>query len=231
MSYAQLLAGISIFENLQTDELEQLSALLRSRRYARNEVIFHQGDVGTALYIVRKGQVAIRLSSDEGKEAILALLDRGDVFGELSLLDDEPRSTDAVAREEVDLLTLQREDFRRFLEERPHLSMRLLSALTRMVRRVTQLIHDATFLDARTRLVRVLLELAEHQGQPGEDGLVINQKLTQSELANLCGLTRESTNKWLRFYVREGLLSYEGGKITLVKPERLSQEAVSPPPA
>jgi CRP-like cAMP-binding protein len=71
----------------------------------------------------------------------------------------------------------------------------------------------------------VLLELAEHQGQPGAEGVVINQRLTQSELANLCGLTRESTNKWLRFYVREGLLSYEGGKITLVKPERLSQEA------
>jgi len=225
MSYAQLLSGISIFENLQAEELEQLSALLRSRRYSKGEVIFHQGDVGTALYIVRKGQVAIRLSSDEGKEAILALLDRGDVFGELSLLDDEPRSTDAVAREEVDLLSLQREDFRRFVEERPHLAMKMMSALTRMVRRVTQLIHDATFLDARTRLVRVLLELAQQQGQPGADGLVINQKLTQSELANLCGLTRESTNKWLRFYVREGLLSYEGGKITLVKPERLSQEA------
>jgi CRP-like cAMP-binding protein len=225
VSYSQLLARISLFENLQAEELEQLSALLRSRRYAKGEVIFHQGDIGTALYIVRKGQVAIRLSSDDGKEAILALLDRGDFFGELALLEEEPRSTDAIAREEVDLLSLQREDFRRFLEERPQLAMKLLSALTRLVRRVTQLIHDATFLDARTRLVRVLLELAEHQGQSGADGVVINQRLTQSELANLCGLTRESTNKWLRFYVREGLLTYEGGRITLVKPEQLGQEA------
>ncbi|HYI02952.1 Crp/Fnr family transcriptional regulator [Hyalangium sp.] len=225
MSYAQLLSRISIFEELQAEELEQLSSLLRSRRYAKGEVIFHQGDVGTALYIVRKGQVAIRLSSEEGKEAILALLDRGDFFGELALLDEEPRSTDAVAREEADLLSLQREDFRRFLKERPEVAMRLLATLTRLVRRVTQLIHDATFLDARARLVRVLLELAQQQGQPGADGVVISQRLTQSELANLCGLTRESTNKWLRFYVREGLLSYEGGKITLVKPDRLGQEA------
>jgi len=225
MSYSQLLAQISIFETLQPEDLEQLSARLRSRRYAKGEIVFHQGDVGTALYIVRKGEVAIRLSSDDGKEAILALLDRGDFFGELALLDDEPRSTDAVAREESDLLVLQREDFRHFLEERPHLTMKFLSALTRMVRRVTQLIHDATFLDARTRLVRVLLDLAQHQGKPGAAGVVISQRLTQSELANLCGLTRESTNKWLRFYVREGLLSYEGGKITLVKPERLNQEA------
>lgn len=225
MSYAQLLSNISLFENLQTEELEHLSTLLRSRRYSKGEVIFHQGDVGTALYILRKGQVNIRLSSDDGKEVILALLDRGDVFGELALLDDEPRSTDAVAREEADLLSLQREDFRKFLDARPQVAMRLLSALSRLVRRVTQLVHDTTFLDARTRLVRVLLELAENQGRPSTEGVVIAHKLTQSELANLCGLTRESTNKWLRFYVREGLLSYEGGQITLVKPERLNQEA------
>jgi CRP-like cAMP-binding protein len=97
--------------------------------------------------------------------------------------------------------------------------------MSRLVRRVTQLVHDATFLDARSRLVRVLLELARSQGQPGPEGTVIPQKLTQLELANLCGLTRESTNKWLRFFVREGLLSYEGGQITLVHPERLSKEA------
>jgi CRP/FNR family cyclic AMP-dependent transcriptional regulator len=225
MSYAALLAKISFFENLQAEELEHLSTLLRSRRYAKGEVIFHQGDVGTALFILRKGQVAIRLSSEDGKEVILALLDRGDVFGELALLDDEPRSTDAVARDEVDLLSLQREDFRTFLEERPQVAMRLLSALSRLVRRVTRLVHDTTFLDARTRLVRVLLDLAENQGLPATEGVVITQKLTQTELANLCGLTRESTNKWLRFYVREGLLSYEGGQITLVRPERLGQEA------
>jgi CRP-like cAMP-binding protein len=94
------------------------------------------------------------------------------------------------------------------------------------VRHVTQLVHDTTFLDARARLVRVLLELARTQGQQqGSEGVVIAQKLTQTELANLCGLTRESTNKWLRFYVREGLLAYEGGRITLVHPARLVREA------
>ncbi len=225
MAYAQLLAQIPIFAHLQPEELDHLSALLRPRRYSKGEIIFHQGDVGTAMFIIRKGQVAIRLSSDDGKEAILALLDRGDFFGELALLDGEPRSTDAMAREESDLLILQREDFQRFLDARPQVAMGLLAALSRLVRRITQLVHDATFLDARTRLVRVLLELAQHQGKPSGEGVVINQRLTQSELANLCGLTRESANKWLRFYVREGLLSYEGGQITLVQPERLGREA------
>lgn len=224
MSYSELLARIPLFETLPREELEHLSTLLRPRRYARGEVIFHQGDVGTSLLIVRKGQVAIRLSSPEGKEVILALLDRGDFFGELALLDGEPRSTDAVAREETDVLSLQREDFQRFLAARPQLAHGLLTALARLVRRVTQLVHDTHFLDARSRLVRVLLDLAQHQGKPGADGIVISQRLTQSELANLCGLTRESANKWLRFFVREGLLSYEGGQITLVQPEALGRE-------
>lgn len=225
MSYAQLLIQVPIFAHLQSEELEPLSALLRPHRYAKGEVIFHQGDVGTALFIIRKGEVAIRLSSEDGKEVTLQLLDRGDFFGELALLDGEPRSTDAVAREESDLLVLQREDFHRFLDSRPHVAKDLLPVLSRLVRRVTQLVHDTTFLDARTRLVRVLLELAEHQGKPTGDGVVITPKLTQSELANLCGLTRESANKWLRFYVREGLLSYEGGQITLVRPEQLGRDA------
>ncbi len=214
-----------MFEQLEGEDLEQLSALLRTRRYAKGEVIFHQGDVGRALYVIRKGEVAIRLSSPDGKEVILALLDRGDFFGELALLDGEPRSTDAVAREETDLLSIQREDFHAFLNARPKVALGLLANLSRLVRHVTQLVHDTTFLDARARLVRVLLELARNQGQQGSEGVVIPQKLTQTELANLCGLTRESTNKWLRFYVREGLLSYEGGRITLVHPGRLVREA------
>jgi len=225
VAYAQLLVQIPIFAHLQGEERCSSSSLLRSRRFDKGEVIFHQGDVGTALFIVRRGEVAIRLSSDDGKEVILTLLDRGDFFGELALLDGEPRSTDAVAREESDLLILQREDFQRFLDSRPQVVKGLLAALSRLVRRVTQLVHDSTFLDARTRLVRVLLELAQNQGKPTSEGVVITQKLTQSELANLCGLTRESANKWLRFYVREGLLSYEGGQITLVQPEKLGREA------
>jgi CRP-like cAMP-binding protein len=225
VSYAQLLAKVPMFEHLAEEELEHLSSLLHARRYPRGEVIFHQGDVGTALFIIRKGQVAIRLSSLDGKEVTLAMLERGDFFGELALLDGEPRSTDAVAREETELLSLQRESFHRYLASSPQVALGLLASMSRLVRRVTQLVHDTTFLDARTRLVRVLLELARSQGQPSADGVVITQKLTQVELANLCGLTRESTNKWLRFFVREGLLSYEGGQITLVHPEQLIKQA------
>lgn len=225
MSYAKLLKQIPMFEHLGDEDLDNLSRLLQQRRYSKGEVIFHQGDVGTALFIVRQGEVAIRLSSSEGREVILALLGRGDAFGELALLDGEPRSTDAVSRDETHLLSLHQEDFRRFLGERPQVAMGLLAVLSRMVRRVTQLVHDSAFLDARARLARVLLDLARTQGQPAaEGGGVVIRKLTQAELANLCGVTRESANKWLSFYRREGLLSSEGGQITILDLERLRRD-------
>ena len=223
MSYSQLLAQIPMFEPLSGEELDQLSGLLQQRRYAKGEVIFHEGDVGTALFIVRKGEVVIRLSSAEGREVILSILSRGESFGELALLDGEPRSTDAVAREETHLLSLHQEDFRRFLSERPQVAMRLLAVLSRMVRRVTQHVHDAAFLEGRARLARVLLELARSQGQQGAEGILL-PKRTQADLANQCGVTRESANKWLRHYVQEGLLSYENGQITLLDVERLRQD-------
>jgi CRP-like cAMP-binding protein len=224
MPYESLLAQIPMFEHLAQEDLTHLSGLLQQRRYNKGEVIFHQGDVGTALFIVRKGEVSIRLSSAEGKEVILALLSRSDAFGELALLDGEPRSTDAVALEETHLLSLHQEDFRRFLAERPQVAMGLLAVLSRMVRRVTQLVHDSAFLDARARLARTLLDLARTQGQPAAEGGILIPKRTQAELANLCGVTRESANKWLRFYIREGLLTYENGQLTIVDPERLRHD-------
>ncbi|HEX5749324.1 MAG TPA: Crp/Fnr family transcriptional regulator [Archangium sp.] len=221
MSYSELLSQVPLFSSLGSDDLERLSASLQPRRYERGEIIFHQGDVGTDLYIIRKGEVTIRLSSADGREVALALLRRGDAFGELALLDEAPRSTDAVAREETALLALNRKDFQKFLEERPQVVPTLLAELSRLVRRVTQTVHDASFLDARARLARVLLDLAQRRGEPGSEGVSITPRLTQTELANLAGLTRESTNRWLRFYAREGLLSYEEGRITLLEPDNL----------
>ena len=221
--YSQLLALIPMFEQLSGEELEHLSGLMQQRRYAKGEVIFHKGDVGTALFIIRRGEVAIRLSSADGREAPLAMLQRGDSFGELALLDGEPRSADAVAREETHVLILHQEDFRRFLAERPQVAMALLAVLSRMVRRITQLVHDATFLEGRARLVRVLLELARTQGQTGPGGIVLPRR-TQVDLANQCGVTRESANKWLRDYVLQGVLVYESGQITIVDIERLRQD-------
>jgi CRP/FNR family transcriptional regulator, cyclic AMP receptor protein len=225
MSYTELLSQVPLFSSLEPGDLEQLSTRLRPRRLGAGEILFHRGDVGTELYVIHEGEVTIRLSAADGKEVTLAMLGRGDAFGELALLDDAPRSTDAVAREDTELLSLQREPFRQFLQERPQVLPKLLAELSRLVRRVTQTVHDASFLDARARLARVLLDLAQSRGKSGTQGVAISSRMTQSELANLCGLTRESTNRWLRFYAREGLLTYDGGVITLLDPDDLRLNA------
>lgn len=223
MSYEQLLAEVPMFEKLAREDVEYLSGRLQQRRYARDEVIFHQGDVGTALFIVRRGEVVIRLSSPQGQEVILTVLARGDSFGELALLDGQPRSADAVAREETHLLILHREDFQRFLAERPQVAINLLSVLAGMVRRVTQQVHDAAFLDARARLARVLLELARTQGRPVPEGVLL-PRCTQVDLAKQCGVTRESVNRWLGFYRQEQVLATQGGKLLLLNLEALRRD-------
>lgn len=224
MSYVQLLSQVPVFARLAREDLERLSALVRRRDFARGELVFQQGDEGTALYVVRRGEVAIRLGSSDGREVTLSLMGRGQAFGELALLDGEARSADAVAREPSQLLVLQREDFLALLRERPLMAEALLAELSRTVRRVTATVQGAAFLGGRARLARALLELARTQGELQPGGVLLGPRLTQTELARLVGATRESVNKWLRAYEREGVLRKERGRVVLLSPERLRGE-------
>lgn len=221
MISSQALAQVPLFAGFSPDEQGALTASLRRRHYAKGEVIFHQGDPGSALFIIETGEVKISLPSPEGREIILALLRPGDFFGELALLDGKARSADAVAREPAQLLLLQREDFMRFLQSRPQAVVSLLAALSLRLRQTDQLIQDVAFLDVPTRLARALLYLGDTQGRPEDGKVIIASRLTQTDLADIIGATRESTNKWLRFYQRQGLISYHRGRVTLLKPQDL----------
>ncbi len=224
MSDQELLAQVPLFARLAPVELESLTGLLRRRRYRAGEAVFREGDAGTALYIVEEGEVKIVLGSSGGKEVVIGLLGRGDFFGELALLDGEPRSADAVATVTSRLATLQREDFLRFIQDTPRAAANLLAALSRRLRRTDQLVHDAAFSDVRTRLIKVVLELGQTRGQPGPRGVVVASRLTQGDLANMVGATRESVNRWLRYYADKGLLRHERGRLALLDPQRLRAE-------
>lgn len=216
-----VLARVGLFTDLSAQELDQLAASLRRRRYVEGQIVFAQGDPGTSLYVVEEGSVRISRTSPEGKEFVLAVLGPGEFFGELALLDGEPRSADAVAQEGCQLLLLPREDFIHFIESRPRVALSLLAVVSRRLRHADQLVEDALFLDVPARLAKLLLELAETQGRPVEAGPVIASRLTQSELAARVGATRESVNKWLGFYERQGLIRSDRGLITIVRPEEL----------
>ncbi|HEU4758574.1 MAG TPA: Crp/Fnr family transcriptional regulator [Dehalococcoidia bacterium] len=221
MEGQRVLAQVPLFTGLSSEELDALAALSRRRRYGKGEVVFRQGDPGSVLYIIESGQVKLTLTSTDGKEVILALLGPGGFFGELSLLDGEPRSADAVARLDSLLWALQRQHFLEFLDGRPRAARGLLAALSRRLRRTTELVQDAGFLDVPGRLARALLQMSEAAGQAGPDGVVVSPRLTQAELAEMVGATRESVNKWLGVYERQGLLRRQRGLITVLRPDEL----------
>ena len=218
---AAVLAQVPLFAELAPTEIEALATCLRPRRYRRGAPIFFQGDPGTGFYIIQSGRVKIALTSPDGREVVLTLLGPNDFFGDLALLDGEPRSADALALDDCSLLLLTREDFLSFLDTRPQVSRELLAVLSRRLRRNAQLIQDAAFQDISGRLARLLLQLAEQHGRPGAEGVLLGARLTQSELAAMVAATRESVNKALRVFERRGLIRRQRGLITLLDPDAL----------
>ncbi len=225
MTADNFLRQVSLFAGLSRAELTSLAALVRTHRYTAGENIFHEGDEGTALYIIEKGEVKIVRRSPEGKEVVLSLFRATDLFGELALFDGKPRSADAVAKGPSQLLILERNDFRRFVADHPQIALNLLEALSLRLRRTSEVVADAVFLDVRARLVKRLLELARTHRQPGsQGGVVIALQLTQTELADLIGATRESVNRMLQHYIKEGLIRHDRGQLTLLNLERLGKD-------
>ena len=152
---------------------------------------------------------------------IFDLLGPGDEFGELALLDGEPRSADAVAVEASMLLLLDRDEFVRYLEVHPRLALQLLAILSQRLRRDAELIQDAVFLDVPARLARTLLRLAADDGSPGADSVRRTPRLIQSDLAGMVGTTRETLNKWLAMYEAQGVIRLEKGGIAVLQPDAL----------
>jgi CRP-like cAMP-binding protein len=214
---ANVLGSVPLFADLNERDLRELAEALRPRRYRRGETIFVTGDPGTSLCVVNTGRIKLALSSHEGREVILDVLGPGEVFGELALLDGEPRSADAVSIEATELLLLHREAFLRFLRERPEVAINLLGVLSRRLRRDAQLVQDAAFLDVPARLARTILRLAE----PAEDGTLRTPRLTQSDLAAAAGTTRETLNKWLGFFAEQGFVKWNRSQVTVIDAEGL----------
>ena len=213
VSVSTVLSKVPFFAGVPTDELEQLAGSLQRRSVRAGKAVFRQDDPGSSLYVIESGVVKVQRTSPEGKEVILTILGPGDFFGELALLDGEPRSADAVAKEDTALLVLERDDFLAFLDKSPAVATKLLAALSRRLRRTDQLVQDAAFLDVPARLARALLQLSESpEAATG---------LTQSELAAMVGASRESVNRWLQFYRRRGLIESASGSIRVLQPDEL----------
>lgn len=215
------LRNVPLFADVPPDELERLAEWLRPRQYQRGELIFQEGDPGTGLGIIESGRVKIVLYDVEGHELVLNTYGPGEFFGEFALLDGEPRSAGAAAQDDCRLFWLARDDFLTFLHAHPTAMARLLAILSRRLRHTTRQVQDAAFRDAPARLARALLDLAAVRGRPTSDGVAIEPRLTQTELASMIGTSRETVNKCLRAFQRRGLLRFEGGRITVLHVDEL----------
>jgi CRP/FNR family cyclic AMP-dependent transcriptional regulator len=221
-SAEDLLASTSLFAVLSKEDLRELARTTRTRVYERGDVIFRKGDPGYALFAIINGGVKISVSSSEGDEIILAILTDGQFFGEMALFDDLPRSADAEAIQRTEVLTVQREDLIGLLERRPRLAItQLLKVLGQRLRATNELLEDAAFLDIPARLAKRLLDLAEQHGQKTPQGIRINLRLTQQDLAGMIGARRENVNRALAYYQSRGWLTKAQGYFTILDEGKL----------
>ena len=213
--YSKLLANASIFSALSQDQLLNLAACLKSIHHTRNATIFSEEAEGQGMYFVKSGRCKAVLHNDSGRETILCTFREGDFFGEMSLLDGKPRSAAVVATENVELLCLSREDFVAQLCKTPQMALRIMSELSQRLRRSTAVIGNLTLLDVYGRVAHTLKELAEDEGESCDEGIKIDERPTQQDLAAMIGTTRETVSRVLSEFQRRGLLNVHGKTIIL----------------
>jgi CRP-like cAMP-binding protein len=218
-----MLKQVPLLESLSDTDLSDLWSSLRTQRLHEKQALFRKGDEGTALYIIKRGKIKIVLPSRIGEEVILTIFSEGDFLGEMSLLDEKPRSADGIAMEESEVYVLNRSDFLSFLQKHKNAMKCVLSSLSERLRKTDDLLEDTSFLTVSARLAKKLLGLGREFGTTEKDTIKIGIRLTQQDLADLVGTTRESINKELRVMRGKGLVSTEDGYIRLLDVERLER--------
>jgi CRP/FNR family transcriptional regulator, cyclic AMP receptor protein len=222
----EALGHCRLFGGLGDESLRTIARNLRARRFRRGEVLFHEGDPGDALFIVASGAVKVVVPSEDGEEAILATLRRGDFLGELALLDGAPRSASAIALEVTETLALPREQLRALIASEPVIRDALLASLAAELRRLTAHVGEMHFLDVTGRLAAHLARLALEHGERLPDGSVrLDAPLTQSDLGAMIGATRQSVNKLLGEFEADGLIRMDRDSIVVPNVETLGLAA------
>lgn len=220
-----ILAGHFLLRHLRPDELSRLAASAALVRHRANATIFQKGDAGGSLMAVVSGRVKICTYSADGKELVLNIIDRGSLFGEIALLDGQPRSADAVALDDTELLVLDRNRLMPILTANPETAARMITVLCQRLRQTSEALEDALLRDAPSRVARGLLRLARTFGKPEAGGTRLDIKLSQQQMGSLIGISRESINRYVVEWSRAGYLAVNSGFVTILDLEAL--EAVS----
>jgi CRP/FNR family cyclic AMP-dependent transcriptional regulator len=210
------LAQIPLFAALDPAERRAIGALARTKTYDAGSQIFSQGDAGGPMFAVLSGHLKVIVPGLDGNEVVFTIMGRGEVFGELSVLDGAPRSASVIAISPAEVLVIDREPFLAFVRASPDTAIKLLKILVARIRRLSDDREQMVSLDVSARLAKKLTDLVATYGEPSEAGdLRISIRISQRDLGAWIGTTRETVNKFLRRWTRQGLLRFEAGHIVV----------------
>ena len=219
------LANTPLFAALDDDAAAALRSCMNETKVARGRTLFNEGDPGDKLYVVTEGKIKLGRTAADGRENLLAILGPGEMFGELSLFDPGPRTATATAVTDTSVLGLGHDELEPWLTGRHEVAAQLLGALAQRLRRTNEAMADLVFSDVPGRVAKALLDLARRFGVQAEDGLHVTHDLTQEELAQLVGASRETVNKALADFASRGFLRLEARAVVILDIERLSRRA------
>jgi CRP/FNR family transcriptional regulator, cyclic AMP receptor protein len=219
-----LLGHVPVFEELAPDDLEQVAQVAVPRRFEAGQVVFREGDDSDTCYVLSSGHARALRSHSDGRSITLATFGPGDIFGELAMFDDEKRSATVEAVDEVDAIAILAADMRRLLREHPDISVKLVTAIARRLRAANERLARQSFQTVQSRVAQVVSALVVQAHDEGaDDGGDILLTITQAEVAQLAGSSRESASRFLAVLERAGIITQGRGKITVHDSEALGR--------
>lgn len=218
-----ILAQHFLLKHLPSEDLDRLAQLSTTKKLQSGEAVFMKGDPGNSMMAVLSGRVRICAYSAAGREVVLNVINPGEVFGEIAMIDGGERTADAFAMEPTELLVLSRRDFLPFLERNPSVCVKLLEVMCRRLRWTSEQLEDVNFLDLRSRLAKRLLYLADNHGELAQGAKAAGVRISQHMLASMIGTSREAVNKQLRLWEEEGVIDVRRGSITVLSRDRLAR--------
>lgn len=215
MSDIKLLASVPIFSELTSLELEELRSRMSRQRYKKSNMILMEDEFGDTFFIISKGIVKITRISEEGREVILAMLGEGDFFGEMSLLDGETRSANAIAFDDAEVLILKRHDFIDLLQKYPKIAISLLAEMASRIRKSDHQIESLSLSDAEHRIGMTLMRLAEDLGTIHHGVVEITKMPYQKDLASMAGTSRETVSRMLKLLEKKGMIKRQAHTLSI----------------
>ncbi|MBU7008373.1 Crp/Fnr family transcriptional regulator [Phosphitispora fastidiosa] len=219
--YSQFLGKIPLFRDLSSEELKEISRLAKVRNYKKNMLIFLEGEPGEALFFVISGKVKISMMTEDGREQILHILQHGDVFAEVVLIDRGPYPASAEVIETGQIGMLMNDDLENYLRTNPDLALKVLRLMSKRLRLAQIQVRDLALKDTYGRLASMLLMLAKDHGEDGPSGITIDLPLGRQELANLIGTTRETVTRILGDFKKNKCIELDKQAITIIDEAKL----------